>query len=447
MGVALLGLSALLFVAGQFAALYVVVQYSFLLALAGVALALTGWSVFRILFIPLAILVFMIPLPEFLLKNVSAQLQLLSSQLGVWIIRIFGISVFLEGNVIDLGAMKLQVVEACSGLRYLFPLLAFGFITAYFYKVEAWKRALVFVSTVPITIVMNSIRIGLIGVTVEYWGPSMAEGLLHDFEGWIVFMACTAVLLFEMWLLTLIGSDRRPLRAVFGLEFPASTPKGAQIRFRSLPRSFIVAALVILVVSGLSRALPQRAEIIPARAEFAAFPNELGDWKGKSQRLSHLMVDTLKFDDYLLEDYVDDQQRSINAYVAYYASQKMGQSAHSPRACLPGGGWQITDFTQRVIEDVSVGTVPLSVNRAVIQYGDSRQLVYYWFQGRGRVITSEYLVKWYLFWDALTKNRTDGSLVRLTTPVTPGEDVASADARLRGFARVLVPKLDRYVPG
>ena len=127
----------------------------------------------------------MIPLPEFVLANLSTRLQLLSSQLGVAFIRLFDISVFVEGNVIDLGGYKLQVAEACSGLRYLFPLMTLGFLMACFYKGARWKRVVLFLSSIPITVLMNSIRIGIIGVTVERWGIRMAEGFLHDFRaGW-----------------------------------------------------------------------------------------------------------------------------------------------------------------------------------------------------------------------------------------------------------------------
>jgi exosortase len=106
--------------------------------------------------VPLLLLGLMIPLPTFLYQGLSAQMQLISSQIGVAIIRLFNISVFLEGNVIDLGNYKLQVAEACNGLRYLFPLMALGFIAAYLFKGALWKRAVIFLSTIPITILMNS---------------------------------------------------------------------------------------------------------------------------------------------------------------------------------------------------------------------------------------------------------------------------------------------------
>ena len=149
---------------GKMSALYTIEDYSVLFMLYGVVLALTGWRVFRLLWVPLLVLVFMVPLPEFLYQNFSAQLQLLSSQIGVWFLRLLGVTVFLEGNVIDLGVYRLQVAEACSGLRYLFPLMTIGFLIAYFFKAAFWKRALLFLSSIPLTILMNSIRIAMIGV-------------------------------------------------------------------------------------------------------------------------------------------------------------------------------------------------------------------------------------------------------------------------------------------
>ncbi len=445
-GVAIVVLGFLLFFLGNLSTLFLIVQYSFLVVIMGVTLAYTGWRGFKIIAVPLFFLAFMIPLPQFFLIQLSTQLQFISSAIGVWVIRLFGISVFLEGNVIDLGVLKLQVVEACSGLRYLFPLMTLGFMAAYFFKETFWKRALVFLSTIPITVLMNSLRIGLIGVTVEYWGKGMAEGILHEFEGWVVFMMCTAVLLGEMWLLTWVGKDRRPLREVFGMEFPDPTPSGAQVNFRALHTPYLATVMVVVIVAASTLVMPKRVEIQPQRKDFSEFPMELGQWKGKRDHLEQIYLDALKLNDYLLVDFEKGRGESVNFYVAYYASQRKGESAHSPRTCMPGGGWEMQDLARYRVPGVTVDGHPLVVNRTVIQMGEQKELVYYWFQERGRVITNEYLVKWMIFWDALTRNRTDGALVRLVTPLMPGEDVASAERRLQGFLREAIGPLDAFVP-
>src|SRR6185369_7388713 len=116
----------------------------FLVALLGIVLTVGGPSLLKVTFIPIAFLVFAIPLPYFIDSELSFRLQLISSELGVFFIRLFGVSVYLTGNVIDLGNYKLQVVEACSGLRYLYPLLSLGFLAAYLFQAPLWQRALVF---------------------------------------------------------------------------------------------------------------------------------------------------------------------------------------------------------------------------------------------------------------------------------------------------------------
>jgi exosortase D (VPLPA-CTERM-specific) len=445
-GVALLLLGGALLMVGQLATVYTLVQYAYLITLYGLTLSFLGWPAFRLIAIPLLILWFMIPLPAFLLFNLSAELQLLSSQLGVYVIRLFGISVFLEGNVIDLGGYKLQVAEACSGLRYLFPLMTLGFLMAYFYKGAGWKRIVLFLSSMPITVIMNSIRVGIIGVTVEYWGIEMAEGFLHEFQGWMIFMLSSLLMLGEISILNLLGRERGTWRQLFGVEFPAPTPRGAPMQRRNLPLSFIAAGalVVILIVSAI--AITRPAEIVPARTSFVEFPMKIGERQGHRQALEAVFTDQLKLDDYLLADYDNDAGNPVNLYMAYYNSQRKGEAVHSPRSCLPGGGWQLREFDQRTLSNVSIDGRPLRVNRTLIELGNRRQLVYYWFQQRGRIITSEFAVKWYLFWDALTRHRTDGALIRLIVALPATASETEADRSLADLASQIAPTLTRYVP-
>jgi exosortase D (VPLPA-CTERM-specific) len=445
-GVAVVLLGGAMFLMGQLGTVYTLVQYAYLVTLYGLALSFLGWSAFRILAIPQLILVFMIPLPAFVLNNLSTKLQLLSSQLGVYCMRLFDVSVFLEGNVIDLGGYKLQVADACSGLRYLFPLMTIGFLMAYFYKGALWKRIFLFLSSIPITLLMNSFRVGIIGITVEHWGIGMAEGFLHEFQGWAVFMLSAALLLGEIAVLNGIGHERGTWRQLFGLEFPAPTPSNALIRQRRLPVSFIAASALLFVFFVVDIWLPRAAEIYPARASFSEFPLQLGPWHGHDEVLEQVYLDQLRMDDYELADYSTDSAPPVNFYVAYYNSQRKGDAVHSPRSCLPGGGWQMRDFDQRELPQVTVGGQPLRVNRTLIELGDQRQLVYYWFQQRGRIMTNEFVVKWYLFWDALTRHRTDGAMVRLITPLPVNMSEAEADRRLTDFAARIAPELPRFAP-
>ena len=433
-------------VIGQLGTVFTIVQYAFVITLFGLILSFLGLPAFRLVAVPMVVLFFMIPLPQFMLANLSTKLQLVSSQIGVFLMRLFGVSVFLEGNVIDLGDYKLQVAEACSGLRYLFPLMTLGFLMAYFYKGAAWKRVVLFISSIPITVLMNSLRVGSIGLMVEQWGIAMAEGFLHEFQGWMVFMVSLGMMLGEIVLLNRVGHEAGTWRQLFGIEFPARSPGDAVIRRRRPPSSFIAAVLLLIGFVVVSAFMPRPTEIIPARQAFVGFPMDIGEWHGRRESLEAVFTDQLQLDDYLLADYAGPNG-AINLYMAYYNTQRKGEAVHSPRSCLPGGGWQMRDFGQYDVPGVAIDGRPLRVNRTLVELGNQRELVYYWFQQRGRIITNEFAVKWYLFWDALTRHRTDGAMVRVITPLPLGASEADADRRLSAFLAESVGQLPRFIPG
>jgi exosortase D (VPLPA-CTERM-specific) len=445
-GVAIVLLGGTMLLIGQLGTVYTLVQYAYVVTLWGLILSFVGQPAFRLIAAPLVFSLFMIPLPTFIFFNLSTKLQLWSSELGVHFMRLFDVSVFLEGNVIDLGGYKLEVAEACSGLRYLFPLMTIGLLMAYFYKGALWKRIFLFLSSVPITLLMNSFRVGIIGITVEHWGIGMAEGFLHEFQGWILFMVSAVLMLGEIAVLNRIGHEDRTWRQLFGLEFPAPTPTGAVIRRRSLPRSFIAASALLALFIVLSVSMPRPHEFYPVRTSFSAFPLQIGPWRGRSDALEDVYLNQLKLDDYELVNYANAGGDAINLYISYYNSQRKGEAVHSPRSCLPGGGWQMRGFAQRTLPGVLLGGQPLRVNRTVIELGNQRQLVYYWFQQRGRIITNEFAVKWYLFWDSITRHRTDGAMVRLIAPLPVSATEVDADRRLTDFAAQVARQLPQFVP-
>jgi exosortase D (VPLPA-CTERM-specific) len=443
-GLLLIALALLLAVVGHISAIRLLSQYGFIVALLGLAQCLIGSPGLRIVAVPLATLIFMIPLPQFFMREISEQLQLLSSQLGVWLMRLLDISVYLEGNVIDLGTYQLQVVEACSGLRYLFPLVVLAFLVAYFFRSAFWKRLLIVVSAVPLTIVINSLRIALIGITVEHWGISMAEGLLHEFEGFFMFMVCIAALLAETRVLAGFGASSKLRGPVFGLDFPPPPAPGLVRRDRPVPAPALAAALVLASAAAALTLLPERNSLRPHRPPFSSFPNQLdGGWQGRTQSLDPDVLAWLALDDYLMVNFVRPGRPWVNLYSAYYASQSGGESTHSPRTCIPGGGWAISAMGEA---DVPLGGATLRVNRALIEKADQRQLVYYWFSERGRTMTSEFAVKWSILHDAVASGRTDGALIRLVTPVVPAESEAQADQRLREFLGAVDAPLAGYLP-
>ena len=446
-GVALVALGIALRVIGTMSTAITVERYAFLVVTYGLVLSLVGWKIFRRIWAPLALLIFMIPLPDYFTGALTLDLQLISSKLGVAVIRAAGISVYLEGNVVDLGTMQLQVAEACSGLRYLFPLMTLSFLMAYLFNGPLWKRGLIFFVSIPVTILMNSLRIGVIGITVEYWGRRMAEGVLHEFEGWLVFMFSIALVLLFAIALSRMGRSRTRGASAFAALLPSGAGKNFEFSFAPLilPRAFFVATAIVTAGAAASFAITPQADIVPTREDFLGFPLQLGAWSGHRSVLDRIYLDTLQLDDYVLADYQDPTGATVNFYSAYYGTQHGTRRAHSPRNCIPGGGWAITQMDRRLIP-VGANGSPIPINRGVITLGDQKAIVYYWYQERGRLMTNDNVVKWYLFWDGLTHHRTDGALVRLVAALPAGATEAGVDARLQRFASLAVLELSGYVP-
>jgi len=431
-----------IWLAGELSTIYAVTQFALLIVIAGAVLALAGNAGFRILFVPVALLALTIPLPRFIYNNFSSELQLISSQLGVAILRLFDVSVYLEGNVIDLGHFQMQVVEACDGLRYLFPMMALGLVVAYFFRGPFWQRALIFLSSIPITIGMNSLRIAVIGLFAERGNTALAEGILHDLQGWAMFMLSTVILLLFVRLILSLGSRGMRFADVFDLGGgPAATPNRSS-QPRAVPLPFILTTLLLGFSATAAFALPQRPEVQPSREFCATFPMRFEEFRGQREPLETVYLDALKMSDYVMANYRGPDSGVINLFLAYYDSQRKGESVHSPRSCLPGGGWKIQSFDTHAV----ASQPDFRVNRAVIAMGEQKQLVYYWFKQRDRAVTSEFAVKWYIFIDSLFRNRSDGALVRLVTPVPEGESLQAADSRLGRFADLIRGELARYVP-
>jgi len=221
----LIGTAALLFASlGSVTRIPDLVTYAYIIWLAGVVLTIFGWRRGRLHMLPVFHLVFMLPLPQFVYWNFTTFLQGVSSELGVWFVRLANVPVYLEGNVIDLGVYKLQVAEACSGLRYLFPILSFSYLFSILYRGPIWHKAVLLLSAAPLTVLMNSFRIGVIGVLVNRYGIEQAEGFLHFFEGWVIFLSCVAILFGMAWTLQRLTDEPRPLSEAIDLDTEGFAP-------------------------------------------------------------------------------------------------------------------------------------------------------------------------------------------------------------------------------
>lgn len=446
-GVAVMVAALALAVFGNLVAIPDVVTYALILWTGGVMLTVLGWQQGRHHWAPVLHLIFMLPLPQILYWQLTIQLQLVSSQLGVFFIRLADVPVFLEGNIIDLGVYKLQVAEACSGLRYLFPILSFSYLMAILYRGPFWHKVVLFALAAPLTVLMNSVRIGIVGVLVNAYGIEHAEGFLHVFEGWVIFGACIALLFGTALVLQKMTRDPKPLRDVVDLDTDGLGHEAARVLTIAPTRGLFVALSVSALITAGFVAAPAPARTAPEREVFAAFPHQIGAWTGQSFALEPEVAEVLAATDYVNITYASpDAPAAVNLFAAWYVSQTEGDGIHSPEVCLPVGGWEV--FTLAATPVSFPGTVygDFEVNRAVIEKGLSRQLVYYWFEQRGKRITSDYAAKASVIYDSLTRGRSDGAMVRFVTPIGADETEGDADARLQAFMAEVLPDLPRYIP-
>jgi len=441
------------FIIGEVAALFFVAHLSLWSILIGSLIMVIGVRGVKSIAFPLLYLLFAFPLPTFLHLDLSTQLQLFSSALGVGCLKLIGVMAYRDGNVIDLGPIQLQVVEACSGIRFLFPLLALGSLCAYLYREQWWKRVIVCLASIPIAIALNGLRIAAIGVLVELKGPEAANGFAHLFEGWVFFVVALALLILIMWLLA--GKSSAGVRRSWAelLSAPSSARPSVLGRCASTeatyprilsPKTLCIFGILLLMTLG-STLGATRGVAAPTRQSLVDFPLQLEDWHGEPLAMEKQYLDALKLDDYVLANYQFGALPPVNFYVAYYSAPIKGRSAHSPKTCIPGDGWEISSFETVTIHS-GIRNQSLPVNRVLIQKGDQRQIVYYWFKQRDRLLTNEYLVKFFYFWDSLTRGRTDGALVRLVSSIMPQESEAVVDLRLEEVAKLVSPRLSQFVP-
>ena len=432
---------------GEYTALYLS------LWLVGVSLCWMqfGWNKLKTIAFPLAFLLVMFPPPDLLYFNGSLWLQLVSSRLGVGMLQWIGMPAYREGNIIDLGFTQLQVVEACSGLRYLFPLVAMGALLAYLYRTGLLKGAVLVISAIPITILTNSLRLASVGVLFPIWGAKVAQGFFHDFSGWLIFMVSMALLLGELWVLNkVIPNEVRPAVADQGAESHITTSDQVQSIHLSQailrPPHLIVTAGLLLGMLAVSMNVDFR-EKIPAPKPLGLMPLTIGEWQGTRYPMDPVIASALELTDYVLADFKDPQGKEIDVYIAYNESQQKGKSTHSPDSCLPGAGWVFSVSGTVEMKVPGMSDPSMRVKRAFMEKNGARHVAYYWFPQRGRVLTNMFQLKAYAFWDTLTQHRSDGALVRLVTPLYGAENPEDAEARLQGFARQFVPILNGFLPG
>jgi EpsI family protein len=215
--------------------------------------------------------------------------------------------------------------------------------------------------------------------------------------------------------------------------------KAAALARFTLATGLIVFTAILLQARG-------RKEIVPQHLPLSNFPAQLGSWDSTDIPLDKDTLAILGAGDFLERVYQDPSGKlpAVDLFLAYFASQRAGDTIHSPQHCLPGAGWNPDQ--KQLITLALPGHAPFPANRYVISKGESRRLVLYWYWAHDRGVANEYWAKYYLVADAIRMNRSDGALVRITLPMLPGESPEAAEQRVLPFASNVVPLLNEYIP-
>lgn len=204
LGLPLVALSLVMLVLGVLGAELFFSRTSLLVLLAGLIILFQGWSFFRAVLFPWAVLILMIPIPSLILQQITFPLQLLASKLATVLLQLVSVPVLRQGNVIVLAAMPLDVAEACSGIRSLLTLVTLAIMYGYLMESRVWVRVTLACSAIPIAVAANSFRIFGTGLLVQYWDPDKAEGFFHVFSGWLIFVVAMIMLFAVHRLISLI---------------------------------------------------------------------------------------------------------------------------------------------------------------------------------------------------------------------------------------------------
>jgi EpsI family protein len=200
----------------------------------------------------------------------------------------------------------------------------------------------------------------------------------------------------------------------------------------------------LLVAALLALQFRSAGEAVPLRKSLDTFPTIVGDWRVHDEAsLDPEVINLLGVSDYVLQRYVSPDGRNLWLYIAYWATQRKGAQIHSPQNCLPGAGWEPVEASRLVIP-LPAPASPITVNRYLVQKERARQVVLYWYHSQGKDMAGEVEAKISMVRNAIVNNRTDGALIRISTPVQG--TVPEATEELIRYVQILYPILGQYLP-
>lgn len=423
------GLSALFI--GQAGGILALQQVSLMITLPGIVLFLFGRVVLKALWLPITFLWFMIPIWEVITDPLHFPFQAFSANLGVMLLRAVGIPVFQDGVLIHLPNITLEVARACSGVNYLIAVLATSIPLATIVLIDVRKRIVLVLLAVTVSALANSVRVALIGLLAYYDLSGDLHGPYHALHGVFVSMVGYLVIFGGLWVLSRgqHGSHPKPF-------LPAGSERKWNIGWNQIKTSWGILVVVLLLVGAFRHI--DLSQPVPLRQDLSELSLVSAGWVGRDAPFTEKYQGA---DRSLSRIYRAASGEEVQLSVWYFESQTQGKELINPSTA------KLHSDARRVKENVGQrGEVEM--NQLLRHGGEKAQAILFWYDLNGRIVAGQHAAKFYTVFDAVAHGRTNGAMVWLSVDLTSDDrtEKERALATLTGFASMLYPALDQYLP-
>ncbi len=435
LGIPILFLALFTFRLGEISGVVLLRDVSFLIGIIGLVYYLFGNDVFRNAWFPITYLIFMIPIWDLLFGALHFPFQMFSANMGVKLLQLFGIPSYRSGIFIELPNITLQVAEVCSGVNYLLSIIALGIPLSYLYISKTIKRIAVISAAVLISIISNGIRIALIGV-LAYQGYRELHGPFGMFRAVFISTLGYIILFILVWVL----ADKKDKNRETKRETIKAEKKHLMKKHKNNKLKFlhtIIISTIFITIGGFP--YNHKANAVPLKSDFKFFPYKVGKWTGMNVEPDFDVFQRLGADDQLSRRYKSESGHTVNLYIGYFEFQEQRKELINNQ--------MMYFFKNNSNEIIHLGkSKSISINTFLLDEGDNRKLVYYWFDINGRIVNDKYLVKLYSAWDGIFHNRTNGSIVLITTDFLYESSKKSSSQVVVDFINEIFPVVDQFLP-
>ncbi len=420
-------------------------RLSMILALGGLVHLLLGKHYFKAVLFPLAYLFLMIPPPYLIVKELSFYLRFSDAVLATSALQAMGIPVYQDSYFLHLPDITLEVADVCSGVSSLFAMFSVGTLYAYSLPVRTGSKALVMLGAVLFPVLANLVRIVLISGIVHYHGPAILQSVFHQFTGTFTFLLSLAMLiaLGEFLRRRSVGiPPETPVRPGFetgmgGLKVSGQSGSPARL----IMPAFLCALLILAFTFYFGNSL-ERRQTVALQQDLQALPDQFGPYISTTQEAWPDPYHDPDAESAVSRIYEGPDRGHVELYIGYRSSQQAQKRLHSPKIHFPKR-WNYVSVDPARVE--IPGIEPIKANWMVTQKGDTKRLVLYWYQARGRSFAGEISNRFDQIKSLVLSGRTEGAVVRIAAPIDD-ENPKQARERIGDFCAYVYPRLVEMLP-